>query len=186
MVPYHGMFGDIDNSNTSPSQKPFTRLASSIHGKDVWTKGEEIDMGYLVYIRCWITPGSWVLLSFGELGAWTKSAFFSYWNIKSLIMYTPPQRTKGQNKWINPDVSTLCWRECGGGENPCPYMQCLLIQPYWKEVLYLIKKISKVEIRQDPWQCLFHASGDSRKNYRATITPFLLNTDNKRLVWLCG
>lgn len=52
------------------------------------------------------------------------------------------------------------------------WWQCPLIQPYWREVLHLIKKISKVEIGQDPWQHLFHAVGDSR----AAITPFLLNT----------
>lgn len=34
---------------------------------------------------------------------------------------------------------------------------------------------SGVEIRQDPWQCLFHATEKSRKKYRATVVLFLLN-----------
>lgn len=76
----------------------------------------------------------------------------------------------------NPHISPLCWRECGEvGTHAHIWWQCHLIQSYWVEVLDLIKKISGNEIGLDPWQCLFHAMGVSRKKYRAAITPFLLN-----------
>lgn len=80
---------------------------------------------------------------------------------------------------INPDISPLCWRDAGWWNPMLIYGGNALwsshIGPYWEEVLYLIKKIGRAEIGQDPWQCLFHVMVDSRKNYRAAITPFLLN-----------
>lgn len=76
---------------------------------------------------------------------------------------------------INPDVSPLCWRECEGeGTHSHIWWHCPLTQLYWKEVLYLVKKICNAEIVQVPWQCLFHATGIAKKNDKVAITPYLL------------
>ena len=55
------------------------------------------------------------------------------------------------------------------------WWQCPLIQVYWREILGLVKKISGYEIRYDPWECLFHTTSMSRKKYRGSLVPFLLN-----------
>lgn len=53
-------------------------------------------------------------------------------------------------------------------------------------MLSLIKKISNVEVRQDPWECLFHATSDSRKKYRVALTPFLLNAAKTLIPKYCN
>lgn len=90
-------------------------------------------------------------------------------NYKLLTKYYVPSKSRK----IHLDLSPLRWRSCGGqGTHAHIWWGCPLIQPYWKEVLSLIKMINNVDTRHDPWQSLFHASGESRKNYRTDITPF--------------
>ena len=43
------------------------------------------------------------------------------------------------------------------------------------EILGLIKQIEGKEIELDPWKCLFYAMEGQRKDYRTSLTPFLLN-----------
>ena len=77
---------------------------------------------------------------------------------------------------INSDTSSLCWRECGEeGNHAHIWWQCRVIQTYWVEVLRLIKQIEGKGIELDPWKCLFHAMEGQRKDYRTSLTPFLLN-----------
>ena len=78
---------------------------------------------------------------------------------------------------MNHDTSPLCWKECGEeGNHAHIWWQCSWIQTYWVEVLDLIKQIEGKEVELDPWKCLFHAMGGSRKKYGVALTPFLLNT----------
>lgn len=50
-----------------------------------------------------------------------------------------------------------------------------MIQSFWREILKMIEKINGGEVKQDPWWCLLHTTGESRKKYRTTMTPYLLN-----------
>ena len=73
---------------------------------------------------------------------------------------------------MNSEMSPLCWL---GGTHAHIWWQCPQIQKFWKEVLGLIKKICGMEVKYDPWVCLFHGTTLSRKKYRLSLIPHLLN-----------
>ena len=39
----------------------------------------------------------------------------------------------------------------------------------------MIKKICGIEVKNDPWVCLFHCTTTPRKKYKQSLVPFLLN-----------
>lgn len=53
------------------------------------------------------------------------------------------------------------------------WLHCPLIKVFWREILKMIKKFSGVEIRQDPWQCLFHTTGGVWEKYRSSGSVFV-------------
>lgn len=62
---------------------------------------------------------------------------------------------------INQETSPLCWRECRmEGTHAHIWWHCPLIQSFCRKILKMIEKISGAEVKQDPWWCLFHTTGD--------------------------
>lgn len=49
------------------------------------------------------------------------------------------------------------------------------VREYWQEVQQYIKEITKEEVMDDPWSCLFHNTNKTIKQYTNTLVPYLLN-----------
>lgn len=76
-----------------------------------------------------------------------------------------------------PTNSPLCWRNCGEvATHAHIWWFCPLIRPYWSKGLDPIRQITDINLPQDPWTILFHATQRTIGRYKRSLIPHLLNT----------
>lgn len=74
------------------------------------------------------------------------------------------------------EKSALCWRGCSSRGNMVHiWRECSKIQDYWQKVQQYIREIAKTEIAKDLRLCLFQNTNSTRKQYKSTIVPYILN-----------
>ncbi|CAI9533936.1 unnamed protein product [Staurois parvus] len=70
---------------------------------------------------------------------------------------------------MNTEISQMCWRGCGEvGTWYHMWWECPEIQVFWRKIVYLIGKITKIKIGLDPELCLLHISELSVKAYKSS------------------
>lgn len=89
---------------------------------------------------------------------------------------------------IQPAQSPIFWRNCKQhGTTYHIWWECPEIKKYWQGILEYTGEITGERIPQHPWNCLFHGTIKTRKQYKKTLVPYLVNAA-KGLIpknWLC-
>lgn len=106
-------------------------------------------------------------------------------NYKCMVRWrlTPERINK-----IQPDKSPHCWRDCKKQETTLHiWWECPGIKEYWRGILDHTETITGERIPQKPWNCLFQGTTKTRKQYKKTLVPFLLNAAKGFIPkkWLC-
>lgn len=77
---------------------------------------------------------------------------------------------------IQPNKYPQCWRDCGQkGTTIHIGWDCPKIKEYWQLILENIGEIAGEKIAQNPWIVLFHGTTKTKKQYKETLVPPLLN-----------
>lgn len=84
-------------------------------------------------------------------------------NYKCMVRWhlTPERINK-----IQPNKSPQCWRNCKQGTTLHIWWDCLEIKEYWRGILEHTEIITGERIPQHPWNCLFHGTTKTRKQYK--------------------